>query len=214
MQFIYLHGFASGPLSSKAVYFRENLEKLGHTVKVPDLNLPDFSTLTISRMLKQLKPLIGSKKTVLIGSSLGGLTAALAAQSHKNVIAMILMAPAFEISSRRVSRLSKADYRNWQKTGFRKYMHYAHNIEYNLHYKFIQDAEKQDAKKFRRKLPTLIFHGIHDEVVPFEVSVNYLQNHHEAKLLLFNSDHSLSDKIQEIWQMSRDFLVSEKLLKN
>lgn len=38
--YIYLHGFASAPSSSKAIYFKEKLD--GSKVIVPDLNQDDF----------------------------------------------------------------------------------------------------------------------------------------------------------------------------
>jgi predicted esterase YcpF (UPF0227 family) len=45
---IYLHGFASGPGSSKARFFRERLERIGAAVEVPDLAAGDFEHLTIT----------------------------------------------------------------------------------------------------------------------------------------------------------------------
>jgi len=45
---LYLHGFASGPSSSKARYFRGRLEAAGAHVEVPDLAAGDFEHLTLS----------------------------------------------------------------------------------------------------------------------------------------------------------------------
>ena len=49
---VYLHGFASGPASSKARYFKEHLETAGARVDVPDLAAGDFEHLTISGQIK------------------------------------------------------------------------------------------------------------------------------------------------------------------
>ncbi|MGD0498707.1 MAG: YqiA/YcfP family alpha/beta fold hydrolase [Bryobacteraceae bacterium] len=43
---VYLHGFASGPSSRKARYFRERLEAAGASVGVPDLAEGGFDRLT------------------------------------------------------------------------------------------------------------------------------------------------------------------------
>ena len=54
MHIYYLHGFASSPRSKKAVYFAEQLRAHGLTLRCPDFNEPDFSSLTMTRMLDQL----------------------------------------------------------------------------------------------------------------------------------------------------------------
>jgi len=48
--FLYLHGFASGPASTKAQFFAARLRALGATVEIPDL-APDFTHMTIASML-------------------------------------------------------------------------------------------------------------------------------------------------------------------
>ena len=70
-RFIYLHGFASSPKSTKAVVFRERLTQLGHDVTVPALDEGDFTGLTITRQLEAIRcevdRVIGN--VILIGSS-------------------------------------------------------------------------------------------------------------------------------------------------
>ena len=51
---IYLHGFASSHRSTKATYFGERLRRHGLAFSCPDFNEPDFSTLTITRMLDRI----------------------------------------------------------------------------------------------------------------------------------------------------------------
>ena len=74
MQVVYLHGFASSARSTKATFFAEKLAAKGIEMSVPDLNQPDFSTLTVTRMLKQAADAIDAagEPVALIGSSLGG----------------------------------------------------------------------------------------------------------------------------------------------
>src|ERR1044072_1257723 len=58
MLVVYLHGFASSAGSSKATYLAERLRACGVDFQAPDLNLPDFTTLTVTRMLEQTGVLI------------------------------------------------------------------------------------------------------------------------------------------------------------
>src|SRR4029079_196397 len=78
---IFLHGFASSGHSGKASYFAGKFRERGIEYAAPDLNLPDFSTLTITRMLEQTRALIDHASdrspgpVTLIGSSLRALVA-------------------------------------------------------------------------------------------------------------------------------------------
>ena len=58
----------------------------------------------------------------------------------------------------------------------------------------------------KRSLPTLIIHGLRDDVVPIEVSRNYVKQHPQAKLIELDSDHGLNDVKERIWQETKDFL--------
>ena len=58
MRAIYLHGFASSSHSGKATYLGSRLRARGVDFQAPDLNLPDFTTLTVTRMLEQTRALI------------------------------------------------------------------------------------------------------------------------------------------------------------
>ena len=83
MHVVYLHGFASSPRSSKALFLGERLAACGITLHCPDFNEPDFSTLTVSRMVGQVESLIdrlAPGPVALIGSSLGAFVAVHAAE--------------------------------------------------------------------------------------------------------------------------------------
>ena len=55
VNFIYLHGFASSPNSNKAKKISNRFTQLQIPLKIPDLNAGDFSHLTISRQIEQIK---------------------------------------------------------------------------------------------------------------------------------------------------------------
>ncbi len=97
---IYLHGFASGPGSTKAQYFKTKFEQSGADVFLPDLNVPSFEQMTLSAQIETVKYVAGEiaqdREIILKGSSLGGLLATIASEKlspvpdHK----LILLAPA------------------------------------------------------------------------------------------------------------------------
>src|SRR6476646_8388913 len=105
--YLYLHGFASSPRSTKAQDLRDRFQALGIELTVPDLNQPDFAHLTLSRQLQQVAALIPSDSppVTLIGSSFGGLTAAWAAQQHVQIQRLVLLAPAFRFLEHWLPRL-------------------------------------------------------------------------------------------------------------
>ena len=68
-RFIWLHGFASSPQSSKGQFVRARLEERGAHLVLPDLNEPSFFDLTVTRMLGQLDVLSqGSPEAVVLPS--------------------------------------------------------------------------------------------------------------------------------------------------
>ncbi len=197
----------SGPNSSKANFFAARFKSLGVDVTIPDYNLPDFENLTVSRIVCQTLDLIDdNEEIILMGSSLGGFAAAHAAEKKTQIIKTILLAPAFQLATRRVTQLTKDEIKAWRKNGSREYFHYGYNKSLPLNYAFHADALSLEKKKFRRQLPCLIFHGIKDEIVPYEVSINYLKENTQAQLVLLNSDHQLGDVTDIMWRYVRVFL--------
>src|SRR5689334_4969802 len=107
MRYLWLHGFASGPTSGKGRFVKERLGERGIELAIPDLNAPAFSGLTVTRMLGQIDALAGGQdQLVLLGSSLGGFTAATWAVAHPGrVRALVLLAPAFDLGPRWAARM-------------------------------------------------------------------------------------------------------------
>ena len=82
--YIYLHGFASGPQSFKGTWLRSQFATHGIDLQLMDLNQGDFAHLTLTRQITQvIQQLPGP--TTLIGSSLGGLVAAWVTQQSAHV---------------------------------------------------------------------------------------------------------------------------------
>ncbi len=202
-QTIYLHGFASSPLSRKAQYFLERSPDL----ILPDLNQDDFGSLTVSRQIEQVRALL-TEPSYIIGSSLGGLTAALLAEKYPDLVKkIILLAPAFQFTKKWRDRLGKDLLERWQNEGIFPIYHYSYKKEMLLHYEFFRDAEIYSHYDFQNQIPTLILHGMNDETVPIKVSEEYAAEKDWVKFVALDSDHSLGDRLPELFQKSQDFLA-------
>ncbi len=208
MHYIYLHGFLSGPDSVKGNFFAGRFRELGIKLQRPDLNAGDFEHLTLTRQLTLMESYIDSltDDVVLLGSSLGGFLAALLAENRRKVQGLVLMAPAFDFVSRYLSQMPREQLTEWKQQGYIELYHYHSGGKRRLYYGVVEDAAKYREVRFIRQLPVLIFHGIRDESVPYRVSLDYLQDHSGTELVLFHSDHSLLDKLDEMWRYMRAFL--------
>src|SRR5262245_19170669 len=96
MRFIYLHGFASSPQSSKARAFKTALPEL----EVPELDGGDFEHLTVTGQLSVIEKALCGEPACMIGSSMGGYLAAIYAAAHPEVSRLVLLAPALGFAPR------------------------------------------------------------------------------------------------------------------
>ena len=212
MNYLYLHGFASSPQSTKAIYMQQKFAQLGLTLHTPDLNLTDFSTVTLSEQLDYLTRTYlnndpnKNEPLVVIGSSLGGFLAVQLAAKNPLVQKLVLFAPAFGFSQRLANALGKENVSKWQQEGSREFYHYGLKRNVNLQFQFFVDAQKYSEEKLTRSLPILIFHGIYDDVVPASLSEEFMKGRSQITLKLLNDDHALGNDLESIWQDIKQFL--------
>ena len=208
MNYLYLHGFASSPQSTKARYMQQKFAELGLTLHVPDLNLTDFSTVTLSEQLDYLDRtyLYNNEPIIVLGSSLGGFLALQLAAKSLLVQKLILLAPAFGFSHRIAKALGEENVTKWQQDGIREFYHYGLKRNVNLQFQFFVDAQKYSEENLTRSLPMLIFHGIDDDVVPASLSKEFAKRRSQVTLKLLNDDHALGKDLDGIWQDTKQFL--------
>ena len=203
---LYLHGFASGPSSTKARYFRGLLERAGAQVEVPDLAAGDFENLTITGQLDVIARAAAGEPVSLMGSSMGGYLAALYAARHPEVQRLVLLAPGFAFGRRWPEYLGPETVDQWRRTGFLEVFHYAENRQRNLRYSLLEDAARyEDFPDFQQ--PALIFHGTHDDVVPARRSEEFAAAHANARLEILDSGHDLLNVTDYIAPRVVQFLV-------
>jgi uncharacterized protein len=211
----YLHGFASSPQSSKATFFAERCASRGIRLECLDLNQPDFSTLTISRMLQQLEKRIAAippADVVLIGSSLGGFVAVEAAarqvnQARHPITRLILLAPAVELEWEKWDELGIGGVDAWRRTGEIEVFHYAFQENRTLKFAFYEDASKYHAASRRLPMPMVIFQGRQDESVSPEVVERFAAAQPNAVLHLLDDGHQLKNSLDFIWEETARGLV-------
>ncbi len=205
MRYVYLHGFASGPGSKKAGFFRERFGAMGLTLETPDLAEGDFEHLTLSGQLGVVERAVAEDEAVLIGSSLGGYVAALYAARHAEVRRLILMAPAFCFPTRWRAELGDERMEEWRRTGRMAMYHYGHGGPRDIGYGLVEDGRQyEDFPDFPQ--PALIFHGVHDDVVPAALSQQFAVTHSKVTLHLVVSGHELLDVLEFMWQTALPFL--------
>ncbi|NEQ31096.1 MAG: alpha/beta fold hydrolase [Leptolyngbya sp. SIO4C5] len=209
--YVYLHGFASGPGSAKAQFLRSRFHESGLTLQIPDLNQNDFSHLTLTRQIQQVLALVtAAEQVVLIGSSLGGLTAALLAEQPaltQKLQQLVLLAPAFGFLTHWLPQLGPDSLRRWQQTGWLDIYHYGEERLLPLSYEFVIDAQQYASLQLQPAVPTLILHGRQDEVIPVQASRQYAAARAGVSLVELESDHSLTDVQSQIWLETQNFLA-------
>ncbi len=206
---LYLHGFASSPGSRKAQVYREIWEAEGREVRIPDLNENDFEHMTLSRMLalveREARAL--DRPYVLMGSSLGGYTASLAASKGDDCLrGLVLMAPAFDFARQFKGTLGEETFERWKAMGRLPMLHYAYEAEKMLHFGFAEDAFNHAAYPAVGRLPTLLMHGLNDEVVPVELSRRFVEYNPRVEAHYLDGEHDLIDRLSDMVALVNRFL--------
>lgn len=210
MHVLYLHGFASSAQSSKAAFFRSKLSAHGVEVHTPDFNAPDFSTLTVSRMLGQVHDVIQALPpgpVTLIGSSLGGFVAVHAALREAGRInRLVLLAPALDFGGNRMRALGDRGIEEWRRTNRLDVFHYGFGRLVSVHYELYADAARYDAFNARLDLPIQIFQGQRDTAVDPATVQRWAEARPNVRLRLLDDDHQLLGSLDTIWTETAQFL--------
>ena len=213
MRYLWLHGFASGPTSSKGRFVREKLQERGIALEIPDLNEPTFFDLTVSRMLARIDEIAAADPVVLFGSSLGGFTAALwAAARPGRARALVLLAPAFDLATRWAARMGSEEVALWRRSGRHSFDHYARGHKEDLSWSFLEDAARHPAFPLPR-CPTLVIQGTRDGVVDPALAREFVRRMEgRATLLELEEGHELTADLPKLWRRMEDFLAAQALL--
>ncbi len=214
-EFIYLHGFASGPGSQKACVFKDRFKKARLPLTIPDLQQGDFENLTLTKQVSLVQGIIDGKpgtRFALIGSSMGAYIAALIAETRKEIKALYLMAPGFNFLNRWMENMG------WDKNHLDSIQdlipvfHYSYNAEVNLRTDLFRDAMNWDSLPLTRNIPIRLIHGLHDETVSIQESRDFSRSRPWCQLKELDSDHGLLSCIDWIVEDCLEFFRLKNLI--
>ena len=164
MHVLFAHGFESSPDGSKPTYMRE---ELGWEVTTPVMSELGWN---IEQETEVLLRLIDEHDYDLVsGSSMGALAAANASASRPNLdLRLLLLAPAFGLADLWRSGAGKVGLAHWKSHGSVPHHHRGLDQEIILGWDFIKSADSMSWPELAH--PTVIIHGLQDDIVPIENS--------------------------------------------
>jgi hypothetical protein len=208
IRLLYLHGFASSPDSSKAVRFAEHASlRFSLEIERLDLRVPSFEHLRLSEMIRVVRERIGGRneRVVVMGSSLGGLTAAHVAAADPRVCGLVLLAPAFRIAQTWERRLGP-ELQAWKENGWREVDDHAKGGKSRVDFAFYEELNRMTRVLPEVRVPTLIIHGEKDDVVPPSASAELAEGRPHIQRLVVDDGHEL--RAMEAWLPAVDHFLS------
>jgi len=198
--YAYLHGFASTPGARKGGLFASALARRGLTLERPDLNAPSFRRLEHGAILARLDRLDARRapeRWRLIGSSFGGWVATRWASLHPDrVDRLVLLCPGFGLAARWPEILGAEAIDAWRTRGELPFERPDGRTE-PLWWRFFEQSLSEPAAP-DTPCPTLILHGVRDEVVPIESSRAYAASRPGVRLVELDDGHPLLETIDRV----------------
>ena len=203
-----MHGFASGPRSAKARHLAARFAEKGAALAFPSLTPGEdgFERSSPSSMLAvaQRELAAAAPPHGVIGSSLGGYLAAVAASRDPAIERLVLLAPAFRLFERWEKRLTDAEREEWRARG-REVYHHDTERNRRLGWQFHEDARQYPAFPEVR-IPVLCLAGRQDDVVPLADVEAFVELTPAARLLVLEDGHGLERSYDRVFEEAWGFL--------
>lgn len=195
-RWLYLHGFASGPESSKGLALAKHYARQGVHLERLNLRQPSLEHLRLSAMMRTVREALGGEpeRAILFGSSLGGLTACRVAEEDARVCALVLLAPALQAMVQLRRRAGEEGLRRWRETGWLEIRDYAEKRQTRIDYGYVPDLEAIDARSGGWpdvRVPTLLIHGRQDDICDIGASRQWARGKRHVRLVEVDDGHEL-----------------------
>lgn len=170
--YVFLHGLGSVRRGIKSDLLFEHAARQGRAAMRYDArghgeSSGQLGVTTVSELVTDAMQLVDAfGPAILVGSSLGGLTAAFVAAAHASVRGLVLLAPAFGFLPRLRQRLEPSGNRVRTRSG----------LDFVVAQRVLDDAGELDEPSLsdRIRVPTLVVHGDADDVVPPALSERFV----------------------------------------
>jgi alpha-beta hydrolase superfamily lysophospholipase len=217
---LFLHGLGSLRNGEKAASLEQACARRGWAFAAFDLRGHGESTGTMfdlccSNILEDLEAIRqalarrGFSRLCPVGSSMGGWATLWWTLTNPTAIpGAVLLAPALHFPLGLWKRLSPQDQEAWQRTGRLRLVNDWMDAE--LGYQLIEDAKNFPLEKLVTSWnkPTLIFHGMQDDVVPYQNTLDFAQRLPSCPLeihLFATGDHRLVAYKNEMAEQACEF---------
>lgn len=225
-----IHGFAGGVYDQESLC--HELETI-HNYDVFTFTLPghdgDFSSkITMDNWINKAENEInflikkGYKKIYLVGHSMGGVIASYLASKYKQVKKLVLVAPAFMVYGFEHEKIDIDTFlRNTPKVfeqyGAKLVINRMLKLPTNCYREFFNLIQKYQLTPQDITIPTLVFRGDNDTIVPIE-SIDYVYNNLNSKLkkkvIINGSSHDVfrENKSREVTEYIIRFFKNTKIV--
>ena len=208
MRYLYLHGFASGPLSRKAQFFRDKLSSVGVPLEIPALDQGDFEHLTITGQLDFITRLAeqrASRSDWLQHGRLSRGALCIAASGRSN--GWCCSPPPSAFGARWAETFGEDKVAEWRTRGHAEVYHYA-TRDCAVCRSICSTIPPRHPGCPRCPAAGAHLSRHQDNVVPISASETWINENQQARLLPVESGHELLDVLETIWDQARAFLLT------
>jgi len=194
MKVLFAHGFEGVPNGRKARYLRD---ALGFEVVAPLMNLKGWA---FEDHVAVVEDALGEHPDIelLVGSSMGAFAvAAAAARDRQRKSQLLLLAPAVGIHQTWIDQLGDEGMKLWAEMGHLQYHHQGVGHHVELPYRLF--TQSRDHAEVTCTHPTVIVHGLRDDVIPVESALALARRSPGVRRLYAVDDgHRLLDSLSLI----------------
>jgi alpha-beta hydrolase superfamily lysophospholipase len=196
---------------------REYFTPKGFEVALPSVTVPSLARLSpnaaIQLIVSQIRALHG-RDLIVMGSSFGAFIAlhainSLGPDDREQIVRLVFLAPALNPWDPQSGLLTPERERVWREVGSAPLVDGETGCEVNVHYQFVEELRALNSTSVSLSIPTLIIHGIEDEVVPVSQSQEFAQQRGGVTLELVHDTHQLLKNPKKMLESIERFILSD-----